>query len=348
MKYCEFCGKPIESSEGCFCPEAQAKKNTIQSKHKSGKTLIFGISAVALLTLVLIAVFSIPFGKSDSSGGSSLGADASGTGSSGSLFDKSSKIDPFDYTEIKFTGYDTLGEIDIDFRITDIDDIIIGPEPEDMAAFTVWLARYEAFEGSVEYTCSEQEGLSNGDKVTITFTVTDDYKKYVKAGRKEITVSGLEEVTKFDFFSNIEVVFDGYSGDAKADINKLLDSDIMNTCSVSCSPRLALSAGDIVTVTINNAETLAKKYSVVPMEISKEYVVPNLPEYVSSADQIPENIIKDLINESIKKSEEDNITSAKEMLGIGVTWTYSEVMALRILFLKMAVICFLQQIGKQH
>ena len=70
------------------------------------------------------------------------------------------------------------------------------------------------------------------------------------------------------------------------------------------------------------------------METSKEYVVPNLSEYVFSADQIPEVIVRDLINEFIEKTEEDNIASAKEMLGIGVTWIYSKPMFHSAYFMK--------------
>ena len=284
MKYCEFCGKPIEGKGPCSCPEAQARA---QAKPKK-KILIFGIIAVAVIAAIIIAIFALSSNSEDSP----------------SPFKKSSKIDPFDYLEITFEGYDGIGTAYIIFDDYAIDEEIFGPEPEDMQEYFEWEARYEDFEGSIEYECSKEEGLSNGDKITITFTVTDDYRKHVQEKSKEITVKGLTETTKFDFFSNIEVIFDGISGDAKDDVNTLLESDMMDICNFSCYPSWDLGSGDTVTVTIENVDTLAEMYQIIPLELSKEYIVPVLPEYVSSVEQIPVEIVKEFANKFVEEEQE--------------------------------------------
>lgn len=306
MKYCEFCGKVIEGKGPCSCPEAQEQAKTKQGILNK-KILIIGLCAVVVLTVVIVAAFAL---FSGSEGGNSLF--------------ESSKINPFDYLEITFEGYDGIGTAYISFDENGVDEEIFGPEPDSMQEYFEWESRYEAFEGSIEYECSQEEGLSNGDEITVTFTVTGDYKKHVREKSKEITVKGLTEAEKFDFFANIELVFEGFSGAADVEVNRLVESEVMDACRFSCSPRWTLATGDIVTVTINNPETLARVYNTVPLELSKGYTVPKLPEYVSTAEQISVTIIKEFANKFIEETKEENVESMKDMAGIGVKWTYSQ------------------------
>ena len=109
---------------------------------------------------------------------------------------------------------------------------------------------------------------------------------------KKYPISGLLETEVFDFFGNIDLNYEGVSGNAKAEIVKTVNSDILNACIFEISPQYYLSENDIITVSITNTDVLEEQYSVVPLELYRTYTVPKLATYAVFAIQLPVSVIQ--------------------------------------------------------
>lgn len=292
MKYCEFCCHQLKDNEQCSCEEAVAQRENINhqseinpehntdyraifKKHKL--PIIIGTAAFVLL-FVLIGIFT-----------------------------SASKKDPFDYTEVTFAGYDTNGSISIQFDREQLIEDIIGVEPSDLKDMEVWFEQYEELSDGISYTHNAEEGLSNGDIVTVEFLVMPSCSNKVKPGSKTFTVEGLTEVETVDIFANIEILFSGINGKGNVDIEKTSNDAIINDCYFHCEPEYSLSNGDKVTISITNADEIAETHNVIPKETEKEYEVSGLSSYITDASQIPMDIIKNFADKFLaeEKAEHD-------------------------------------------
>ncbi len=66
-----------------------------------------------------------------------------------------------------------------------------------------------------------------------------------------------------------------------------------------------LKNGDKVTISIKNADYLAEEFHVMPAELKKEYIVEGLGSYVISADQIPDDIIKQITDQFLAEKQNE-------------------------------------------
>ena len=272
MKYCEFCGKPIENSSSCFCEEAIAETAKKQKTLKKALVVgsIIGILAIALI--ITIAVVST-----------------------------ANKIDPVDYAEITFDGYNTNGTAKINFNVDELIYDVIGEEPEETEKMAVWWAKYEEYSEDITYKYYPVEKLSNGDEVTVEFIIPDSLSGKIKNGIHKYTVENLPELTYVDVFDNLKVNFEGVSGEAEAKIEVTNDEGYMEYFSFKIEPRYNLKNGDKITITIDNAEAVADKHYIASKELKKEFIVENRPAYVTSIEQLPIEIINEIAKQFIEE-----------------------------------------------
>lgn len=281
MKYCAFCGKELAENEKCTCAASLENENKAKAKKRS---LVMLAGAAVLVVVAAVALFAI------------IGA--------------ATKADPFDYITVSYAGYNTCGYVEVDFDRDALLSEFIGEEPteaEEMDEYLEWYNEYERYYDAIDYTYPEDENLSNGDTFTITVTVSDFAKSKIKSGSKEFTVSGLKFLETVDIFADIEVVYEGVAGDATASINRLSDEFYIQDCTFSFSENYDLSPGDKITVTITSLDQLTEYYEVVPKEQSKEFIVGDLPEYVTSVDQLPKDKIDEIAKLFLEKKKENTV-----------------------------------------
>ncbi len=277
MKYCKFCGSPINDGEKCNCPQA-LEHNSKFAFPKKGIIVI----AVALISVLLtVAIVFFPrFG---------------------------SKIDPFKYVEVSFDGVSSLGTVEIIFNKDDLITSIIGEEPEiedyskGMKKYMAWEEDFEEYQNNIEIKISKEENLSNGDEVTITISVKGIAAKKIKSAKETFKVKGLVEVETFDVFTDIEFLAEGVSGSGNAQIKLLSDSLLLKSCDFNIEPKSNLKNGDKVTVTIVNIEYLAEKYAKAPKIAKKEFIVSGLGDFVTSIDQLPKSLIQEITTQYLTK-----------------------------------------------
>lgn len=273
MKYCGFCGKALEDNEKCTCADSTKKKK---------KTLLFTfIGIAATLPILLIGlVVAIIIGTA--------------------------KVNPSAYlSEPVFSGNNTMGYASVSFDEKGLIESIIGEEP--IGVFTEeaweWAELYEDYSKNIvcEYPTSN---LSNGDTFTVKIITTGIAADQIKSIEKKYTVEGLTEVETIDVFSAINISFSGVSGSGSATLIRNTEDEMINACKFKIEPQYEIANGDIVTVTITNHTSICDEFSVIPLELSKEYTVSGLREYVT-VDTLPMDIVNELTNRYISEKRQE-------------------------------------------
>lgn len=226
-----------------------------------------------------------------------------------------------DYTEITFTGAQGYGRADVEFdstqfvldvlehakidgkklNLSDLQDLDYDTEEflselyGNSTSIYQFAACLDAIVSSGEFDTNES--LSNGDKVTYSFTYdNDELKKYgikLKGGEVTEEVSGLEEAREINPFDGVEVTFNGTSPNATAEYTRAdMAEEALDSVQFTFDRTEGLKTGDTVTLTAeaDNAY-LAENYGVVLSETEKTYTVEGIQSYAMSADQIPADIL---------------------------------------------------------
>lgn len=306
-KYCINCGGEI-LQDSIFCPECgmpqgsvsrtkerqsqiqPSKKKSFAGKRaanlsKENKIVAFVVGGVLVLCLI-IGVLSI--------------------------FIKPS-INLNKYMKVKIEGYDTVGKASIVFdqekfekdygkkiNSTKKNETSSSDSYYDYTSSVIKVFWDNCVSGELDKT----EGLSNGDVVKYTWTCNDEkaleyYGYKLKYKDMEYTVAGLKQAETFDPFEGITVVFEGRSPYGYAEVTN--DSTYSEVQNVYFYPDKSngLSNGDEVTVHIEAyygdvVEYCIENYGKIPSALEKTFTVEGLNEYISSSDEISDDVLSDM------------------------------------------------------
>ncbi len=309
---------PVQTPKPAYNGPAYTPDNT---KGRSSKKfpiagIIAALAAVALIALALVLVFK--FKKTEVDLANYLEAEYEG-------------YDGFGRVNVKFNEEDFIkdykGKIKPNKKLKSLikehDDI------EDMAdAANIKYSRDKdvcrlfamiyAGKGALEESSETESGkLSNGDTLIYKWNIeTEDmneeeavefakkaFNVKLNASDTELVVEDLEEIAMFDAFDGLDVEFTGVAPNATA---KITDYPGDNGLSYSIENNSGLSNGDTVTVKASynwySEEDYAREYKRLPKEMTKEYKVEGLDEYITDISQISD---ADLAN--MKSETEDSI-----------------------------------------
>lgn len=307
---CPICGNEIPEKSS-FCPKCGAKlkeqseiKTEGLAKQKEKKKLPLKaigpiIACIFVCIMIIVAVAN-----------------------------KRVKINLNDYITVVFDGYDTKGKATYEFDYARLEedygdklkytskakDMFDENELYELAGEALDTPIY-LFEEGISCSLDNDRSLSNGDIVTLKWDIDKDVFEQIFKVRLlyddiAYTAEGLAEAEVFDPFSGIEVVFDGISPNGNAIINKSNNSEPYSHLQYSIDKSTSLSNGDEVTVTVKNSGSLdiddycIENFGMIPSETEKKYTVEGLAKYVTSFDEIPEEIV-----ESMKKETEDGLSA---------------------------------------
>lgn len=289
-KFCKNCGNPLKSISNVSNVQAdmiqavvQPDGNTraISKKLLVGITGIICVAAAVLIVIIFMAIHRKP------------------------------TIDLNDYLTIEVKGYDGYGT-----ATASIDWDAVEEQYGEKVSFTDnfksthdslenLMAPVAGLQYYVDIKLDRSDGLSNGDKITYTWQVNEEYADYVNCKMKcedgTYDVSGLTETGSFDAFADLEVVFSGIAPDGTADINyygtELSSSDF------TCDKSSGLSNGDTVKVSIvhNNPEYYAEYYGMIPEAYEKEYTVEGLSSYIAKSSEISTEMLASMQQQAAGK-----------------------------------------------
>ena len=288
--YCQYCGKKVGLSGKCTCQES--KEN---STPKSNKRISVKMIAVVSIIIVVIAAVC--------------------------LITTSAKIDPFNYITVEYEGINGSGKAQISFSEKEMIEEIIGEEPNVLnQEYLEWDELRTTYSNNINYTISQEDSLSNGDVITITFTCTGNAKSKFKSGEKEFTVNNLSELTPVDVFSEVDVIFEGISGEATLTVNNKSDNEFIKGCSFEYENNGTYKNGDVVTINVVYSEKHAKDTDCCPKESKKDFTVSGLASYLDSADKIPVSLVRELADSLLAEVKSDGDTG--EMGLVDTNYTY--------------------------
>lgn len=168
----------------------------------------------------------------------------------------------------------------------------------------------------LEYEVTDLSGLSNGDKITLTWEcdkekAAEEYKVDIIGESVVYTVTGLTEIAKIDPFENFEVTFSGVSGDGYADVYTKEYEDYLNYFWYETTEQYGLANGDEFTITFDvagNRDWVREAYGYELSPAEKTYIVSGLKEYVSQDTQVTEANVKPMM-EAAEKMFYDHVRS---------------------------------------
>lgn len=193
-----------------------------------------------------------------------------------------------DCVSVTFSGAEGYGKASASLDDSSLVDIVDVDVDQDIGLDEIGgaLNAYWYIE-DIEVSLDTTEGLSNGDKVTVTIEYPEELSKAMGVGIRPksgtswtVEVSGLPEAEEVDPFTNVELSFSGYDG--YGSVTMVTQSDYY--LSFELSKRDGLSNGDIVTVTAQSPtgedveEYCIANYGVVPTATSRDYTVSGLEE----------------------------------------------------------------------
>lgn len=166
-------------------------------------------------------------------------------------------------------------------------------------------AEYESLYDSIACVVDKTENLQNGDEITISFNydkeLADKLKVECLAKDQKMVIENLPEaqvVSQDDLFDMIEVKMTGASPEIAVEIVKNTQDSFLQSVLFSVEPsKLYYKEGDAITVKASWDEAAAVKANIKidadPANCSKTYNIEGFDQYLSAADQIPDEMIEE-------------------------------------------------------
>lgn len=275
--FCEKCGSKIEEGT-LFCENCGAKvenievsaQKSVQKKEISPKAIAIMAGAIAVVAFIAIIWNTL-----------------------------SKTVNLNDYLVVEFMGYDTVGRAQVSFD-KDAFEKDYGDKIEfvNKNNITTYLDPTDTLWMCVSWDIDKATNLSNGDEVVFTWNVEDELLESsinlnIKYEDTAFEVSGLEEITTFNPFEGVSVVFSGASPEGSAELIIDSSNSMAEYLDYTLSKDYGLSNGDEIIVTIDCwyddiAEYCASNYGMVPSDTQKSFTVEGLGEYVTSISDISE------------------------------------------------------------
>ncbi len=309
-KFCGFCGYELSDEEMQLGNGSNNVLNNIMNTLKNTDKKILGIGALVVCLVIGLVVF---------------------------FTTRKPTIDLQDYITVEITGADGYGKADVDFDydqfeldaldaagLTDIAYQYIGYDYEDLQYVLSSedyskIFNYAYAVDSVDYEVDVTSGLSNGDKVTVTFTFNNDLASEAgfkfKGNDYTVTVSDLGELEAIDPFEGVTIDYTGVSPNLEASVNTDGANEVVsNYVRFSLSEDDDITIGDTITVSITNydEEDFANDYGVTFTSLSKEYKCEDASYYTKSASEINDTFLteaKTAVEESLNNALNFNISS---------------------------------------
>lgn len=233
------------------------------------------------------------------------------------------KIDLAEYVEISCSGYNGNGSVNVNIKEEELLITILEQKGYDEDSITSMLSGDYLFGGfsskvkdlerlqkeietiekvyqTVSFTPDKTEELSNGDQITVTIDFDEKLAKKSKISFKgnEYTyvVEGLGDYIELDPFEHLQVQFTGIAPNTNIEYSYDGNDGYLNSWSFTTDKNGGFDAGDKVKISVNVDEEYLKRNGYVLTRTENEYTCENVGYYVTSLDQITEEM-----EESIKK-----------------------------------------------
>lgn len=206
-----------------------------------------------------------------------------------------------DYVKVTFSGYDTVGEAEVVFDIESFCNDYEGKLKDlEMSQITGPELLAKRADGNLDKTSR----LSNGDEIVYRWdfdasAVENVFDCKIECSDITFTVEGLEELETFDAFAEVEVVCEGIAPYGTVSLTNKATEEYAKNLSFTYDAS-SLKNGDSFTVELDFSEDFGsvngyvEVYGKMPESLEKEYVVEGLPEYITTIEQLSDDVTSSL------------------------------------------------------
>ncbi len=227
-----------------------------------------------------------------------------------------------------YEGWDTIGTASVSFDTERFEEDLYAllekhglntEDLEDAAEFAEVLEAEDLIDQMEKSgTLDPVSGLENGDTVTHRWDCEEEVKTFrskyfifLRDKDVDYTVTGLTEVGEFDAFEGVKVTFAGASPDGTASVSIPEPTEIQLELTYTVSPSVGLSEGDTVTVTVTAGDEDVDEYCISnygrkPKKASQKFEVTGLSQYVSSLEEVPDELISQLRESADERFRTEN------------------------------------------
>lgn len=250
-------------------------------------------------------------------------------------------IDMKDCVIVQYSGYHSNGSITVTMNQDKIKKILDNAYSRYLVVPVHFQkhaqAEYESLYDSIECVADKTENLHNGDEITISFhyneKLADQLKVECLAKEQKIVIDNLPEaqvVSQDDLFGIIDVKMTGTSPEISAEIVKNTQDSFLQSVLFSVEPsKLYYQEGDTITVKASWDEAAAVKSNIKidadQADCSKTYYIEGFDQYLSAANQIPDEMIEEANTAGKAIFKEANANEYGQRIyteaGIVVDWT---------------------------
>lgn len=205
-----------------------------------------------------------------------------------------------DSVSVTFSGVNGYGTAHISGEYDWTDQML-----SDSASDLEKLSARMQLQDAVQYTLSKTEGLSNGDTVELKIEADNEkLKQYgykVKGKTVKYTVEGLKELVAYDPFEKLAVNVTGTAPYGKLNMDS--SGDLLGGLRFEADKTEGLKNGDVVTITVSagsnqDVQTYCAKQGYSLTRTSMEYTVSGVNSYVQTLEEIPEEWLTKMKNQS--------------------------------------------------
>lgn len=182
----------------------------------------------------------------------------------------------------------------------------------------------QTLSNAISYSCDKAENISNGDTVTVTFTVPEELTKSYDFSVTNTTMTfkaeNLPLLSKIDAFADVNVHFSGSAPFGTASVENNSGSDFLQQVDFQLDKTENLSNGDTVTVTAVYDDYLTETYGCIPESDTKTYTVEGLDSYMTSFDGLPDGALDEVHTDS-RDRVESLIANKEQICGAFIDWS---------------------------
>lgn len=223
------------------------------------------------------------------------------------------RVDINDCVEVEFTGYDSVGIVDVDIDEDKILKAVMNAKGKSVEDYTLDgeyslenmpdALSYYMLADSIEVEVTPNESLKNGDIVTVKITYDEDLEEKlgvnIVAKEETYTVEGLEKVQEIDAFADLTVTFEGIAPNVTVQFDYKGENALLSSYSFSADKESGIAVGDKITVTIDQAADFLLGQGYKLKETSKEYTCESADEYITDSANIADETLSSIQSEAI-------------------------------------------------
>ena len=218
------------------------------------------------------------------------------------------KIELNDFVSIETQGYDGYGTAKAEIEYGKLEEALMAKGIDAYSMTTI--------EAAVTGSADKTDGLSNGDSVDFKWTIDKaavktfkkDYKINLVFSDFSTKVNDLKDAADFDLADYLDIKVSGVGPAGKLSVSTTLEG-----FRVAADKTSDLSNGDEVTITVSpnqlddTMEELCAQNQVPVFDGTYKYTVDGLHNYVTTAKEIPSDVL-----EILKKKSEEALVAVKE------------------------------------